>query len=304
MPYPTDRTLQSSAPFALLIAITMLTGCGGGGADSDTAAATAAGMEDTGAAGVRTLAAQREVNVAAKPPKLKRRPDADAQAWEEHRKAMKLKNQSVRTEHRGCTGAPTRHGDCLLEITPVEGAHLVDTTDVDTLGYVIAKIRNTGGKEEAFMGIPARETVFWRVYRRVERDASGQVRPGRLVTQLIVESTGKPIERPQPAPAESPIGNPPGLDANEFPFTVCSHDPPPAPRPPPPTSEDVKWRTCAEARLAHRVAVLGRKPEKSQTATELRELASLMEQIKVLRTKHNSPAWITCPQSCCSVEGP
>lgn len=237
--------------------------------------------------------------VAEKPPKLKRAPGADAGEWQDYRKEIRLKGGPAKTKDRGCHGAPEQHGDCLLEITPVLFAHAVDSTDVDSLGYIIAKIRNVGNAREAFFGILPRTTVYWRVYRRVVRDASGGIQAQLLTTQLIDSTTGTALIRPDPAPAESPLGSPSGFGKDEFPFRVCTHD-----RPiPPPRAEDVEWQTCEAASAAHRLAELSRKTAKAQTASEQIESLRLPEQIGKLRNKHNSPAWITCVQGCCAIEG-
>ena len=284
---------RSSLPIVAIAIVAVVMACNTKDQRNDTLVARDSATE-------RSLAGTAgTARVGAKPPKLVKRPGADPAAWKAYRDAIRLRAKSDTTTERGCANAPGEHdGDCLLAITAVEDAQLVDTNDVDSLGVVIARIRNVGRDTEAVYGIAGKQTVYWVIYQRP--DTSGAGRTGmRFVTQLVDSATGTALVRPNPPPPESPLAGVRGLAANEFPYRTCHPDTM--------ARTGDNWATfkhCKAALLQHRLDSLKALPGADKSNAVQTEIRRVQPQLEKLRTSHNLPAWISCIQGCCTVEGP
>jgi hypothetical protein len=194
--------------------------------------------------------------------------------------ALRLATVRDTAKAQACAG-DAGHGDedharlseCALVISPAEDSHNVDVDSLDEAGYVVATIRNVGTRRDMYFGIAGGTTVYWRVYHRAGRDSAGTRVPGGLASQFLDSATATAVTRPSPAPAGTVFRVPAHYGADEFPLRACTptHAGGQAPA--------AKFQTCAQALRAHGITA----PQR--------------------RSKHNLPAWISCAQGCCAVEG-
>jgi hypothetical protein len=232
-------------------------------------------------------------------PKLRKRPQDDPAEWVRFRDDLFIWRRTATAAERGCEDAPETHSsECQLEIWPVEGGSRLDTLALDTVGVIVARIKNIGTKKEAAFGIDPQQKVYWRIYRRVERDGAGNVRAGAIASQFVDSVTGKPIPRPKLDPHETPFDVPAGFGDDEFPFRVCRHKPAGTP-----SGTQGRFWSCRTAEIEHLLQELRSIKAGAQTEAQQRRIKQLEAELELQRRKqHNSPAWIACIQGCCSVE--
>lgn len=250
-PPPCRSSLTGRAGVLLLLATGALA-CPPGGTPGDTASASDA-----------------RASTRAMPEPLRSRPGDDADEWGRHRSRLGLLAQTELSERRQCVGTAedVQSAACLLEITPLDSARQLDWDALDSLGVIVATIRNRGPKREALLNVAGRQRVYWNVYRR-------DVAPGVtvFVSQFVDSATGIPLLRPSHRQWNAVDAR---LRPDEFPFKWCGTDTDSSG-----TSTAARFTHCSHRHPAPGVRADGRGP----------------------LNNHNSPPWISCTMGCCAVE--
>lgn len=243
--------------------------------DSTGATATAQGPAADRTRPRAVFAAFTPPPAAAPPEKLKKHPKDDLAEWKRYRNKLSVLGPT--DDHgRQCLGLGDVEDErCRITISPVRDARWIPWNALDELGFIVARLHNVGTLPEVVFGIANKQVVYWRVYRRAFTLPDGTTEQ-RMMSQFIDRDSGMPIARPDHPNWDSLED---GYALDEFPLKLCHQ----APAPGDAVKTHARLTTCSQATAAH----VGVQPADTSAFVN----------------RHNSPAWITCVQGCCAVEG-